>query len=112
MNNIYPHYTFFEFILLSRYLPLFQVGNNIIPAHQYILACRSEYFRKLFTERKEEPLTGDKLKITIENMKYDMFMQMIKYVYTDTCDVLTIDSEVYVDGDGQKCKDWKKYGYP
>ena len=79
-----------------------QVGSNIVPAHQYILAYRSEYFRKLFTENKEVSAPAEKPKITIENVKYDMFIEMMKYIYTDTCGVLEIGTEVYVDGDGQE----------
>ena len=74
----------------------------MIPAHQYILACRSEYFKKLFTEKKEVSVLAEKQKVVIENVKYDMFMHMMKYIYTDTCAVLEIDTEIKVDGDGQE----------
>ena len=47
-------------------------------------------------------MSAEKLKVTIENVKYDMFMHMMKYIYTDTCAVLEIDTEIQVDGDGQE----------
>ena len=56
----------------------------------------------MFTENKEVSASAEKPKITIENVKYDMFIQMMKYIYTDTCGVLEIGTEVYVDGDGQE----------
>ena len=67
-----------------------QVGNNLVPAHKYILACKSEYFRKILTEKEEALMPGKRQKIPIENVNYEVFLQMLKYIYTDTCDVLTI----------------------
>ncbi len=44
-------------------------------------------------------MPGEKLKIAIENVNYEMFLQMLKYIYTDTCDVLTINARFHIGGD-------------
>lgn len=71
----------------------------MIPAHRYVLAYKSEYFRKIFTAKEEETRKGEKLQLSIEHANYDIFVQMLKYIYTDTCDILTIGAKFSTDGD-------------
>lgn len=68
------------------------MGEVTIPAHRYILACRSEYFRKIFTTKSEDLalLPGMTPTISIDNTNFEIFTQMLKFIYTDTCDLLTI----------------------
>ncbi|XP_027710579.1 inhibitor of Bruton tyrosine kinase isoform X3 [Vombatus ursinus] len=77
----------------------FQVGNKTFPVHKYILAMRSEFFRKLFTSdgisvdcpdvyRKDEDAVGCDL-FVIEKVHPDLFAYLLQFIYTDTCDFLT-----------------------
>lgn len=76
----------------------FQVGAKIFPVHKYILAMRSDFFRKLFISdhdwldppdlyRKEEDDVGCDL-FVIEKLHPDLFTYLLQYIYTDTCDLL------------------------
>ncbi|KAH0622107.1 hypothetical protein JD844_024105 [Phrynosoma platyrhinos] len=76
----------------------FQVGTRTFPAHKYILAMRSVFFRKLFAAdhswldptdlyRKEEDDVGCDL-FVIEKLHPDLFMYLLQYIYTDSCDLL------------------------
>ncbi|CAH1798653.1 unnamed protein product [Owenia fusiformis] len=66
-----------------------QVENETIFAHKFILASRSEYFKKLFTSKTEEFLTDAKTALTLENTSLDIFLQLLTFLYTDNCDLLT-----------------------
>uniref|UniRef100_G1KTS1 Inhibitor of Bruton tyrosine kinase n=1 Tax=Anolis carolinensis TaxID=28377 RepID=G1KTS1_ANOCA len=68
----------------------FQVGTRAFPAHKYILAMRSDFFRKLFASdhswldstdfyRKEEDDT--------------CLCYLLQYIYTDSCDLLVHENE-------------------
>ncbi|XP_054831335.1 inhibitor of Bruton tyrosine kinase isoform X2 [Eublepharis macularius] len=76
----------------------FQVGTRIFPVHKYILAMRSDFFRKLFVSdhdwldppdlyRKDEDDVGCDL-FVIERLHPDLFMYLLQYIYTDSCDLL------------------------
>ncbi|XP_067882780.1 inhibitor of Bruton tyrosine kinase [Heterodontus francisci] len=75
-----------------------QVGNQIFPSHKYILAMRSDYFRKLFfpdgehieipDARLQEDVAGCDLYI-LDKIQADMFAYILQFIYTDTCDLLT-----------------------
>ncbi|XP_066468568.1 inhibitor of Bruton tyrosine kinase [Tiliqua scincoides] len=75
-----------------------QVGTRIFPTHKYILAMRSDFFRKLFGSdgdwldsadvyRKDEDDVGCDL-FVIEKLHPDLFMYLLQYIYTDSCDLL------------------------
>ncbi|EMP36629.1 Inhibitor of Bruton tyrosine kinase [Chelonia mydas] len=77
----------------------FQIGTRMIPAHKYILAMRSDFFRKLFISddnrldspdvyRKDEDAVGCDL-FMIEKVHQDMFTYLLQFIYMDTCDLLT-----------------------
>uniref|UniRef100_A0A8C8SLC5 Inhibitor of Bruton tyrosine kinase n=1 Tax=Pelusios castaneus TaxID=367368 RepID=A0A8C8SLC5_9SAUR len=77
----------------------FQIGTKMIPVHKYILAMRSDFFRKLFISddnrldfpdiyRKDEDAVGCDL-FMIEKVHPDLFTYLLQFIYTDTCDLLT-----------------------
>uniref|UniRef100_A0A674JCI4 Inhibitor of Bruton tyrosine kinase n=1 Tax=Terrapene triunguis TaxID=2587831 RepID=A0A674JCI4_9SAUR len=77
----------------------FQIGSRMIPAHKYILAMRSDFFRKLFVSddnrldspdvyRKDEDAVGCDL-FMIEKVHQDLFTYLLQFIYMDTCDLLT-----------------------
>lgn len=62
-------------------------GHLIWPAHQYIVAFHSNYFRKLF-ETCEHKTTSD-LIISVGYIHNDLGKQLFQFFYTDTCDLTT-----------------------
>ncbi|NXY72667.1 IBTK kinase, partial [Glareola pratincola] len=77
----------------------FQIGTRTYPVHKYILAVRSEFFKKLFVSsdnqldtpdvyRKDEDAVGCDLYV-IEKVHPDLFAYLLQFIYTDTCDLLT-----------------------
>ncbi|NXK44387.1 IBTK kinase, partial [Chauna torquata] len=77
----------------------FQIGARTYPVHKYILAVRSDFFKKLFVSsdnqldtpdvyRKDEDAVGCDLYV-IEKVHPDLFAYLLQFVYTDTCDLLT-----------------------
>ncbi|NXF19523.1 IBTK kinase, partial [Rhodinocichla rosea] len=77
----------------------FQIGTRMYPVHKYILAVRSDFFRKLFLSsdnqldtpdiyRKDEDAVGCDLYV-IEKVHPDLFAYLLQFIYTDTCDLLT-----------------------
>uniref|UniRef100_A0A8D2LXK2 Inhibitor of Bruton tyrosine kinase n=1 Tax=Varanus komodoensis TaxID=61221 RepID=A0A8D2LXK2_VARKO len=76
----------------------FRVGARTFAVHKYILAMRSDFFRKLFVSdqswldpsdlyRKDEDDVGCDLYV-IEKLHPDLFMYLLQYMYTDSCDLL------------------------
>ncbi|XP_072018239.1 LOW QUALITY PROTEIN: inhibitor of Bruton tyrosine kinase-like [Amphiura filiformis] len=81
---------------------IFKIGNRTIPAHKYILSHRSEYFRKLFSPHSDTEKNNTDASAHIDNegkmtvdvtdkADYEIFMLMLRYIYTDTCDVFKRD---------------------
>ncbi|KAM8810243.1 IBTK kinase, partial [Eudromia elegans] len=77
----------------------FKIGTRIYPVHKYILAVRSDFFKKLFVSgdnqldapdvyRKDEDAVGCDLYV-IEKVHPDLFTYLLQFIYTDTCDLLT-----------------------
>ncbi|XP_010564051.1 PREDICTED: inhibitor of Bruton tyrosine kinase [Haliaeetus leucocephalus] len=77
----------------------FQIGTRTYPVHKYILAVRSDFFKKLFVSsdnqldapdiyRKDEDAVGCDLYV-IEKVHPDLFTYLLQFIYTDTCDLLT-----------------------
>ena len=54
-----------------------------------MLAYRSEYFRNLFTT-KRPPGESDVAIVTISDVDYPLFLQMLMFIYTDSCDLLHV----------------------
>ncbi|XP_062980989.1 inhibitor of Bruton tyrosine kinase [Elgaria multicarinata webbii] len=76
----------------------FQVGTRTFAVHKYVLTMRSDFFRKLFVSdhswldpsdlyRKDEDDVGCDL-FVIEKLHPDLFMYLLQYIYTDSCDLL------------------------
>ncbi|XP_070788981.1 inhibitor of Bruton tyrosine kinase isoform X3 [Pituophis catenifer annectens] len=76
----------------------FQVGTRTFPVHKYMLAMRSDFFRKLFVSdpnwldsadlyRKDKDEVGCDL-FVMEKLHPDLFMYLLQYIYTDSCDLL------------------------
>ncbi|NXF38840.1 IBTK kinase, partial [Nyctibius bracteatus] len=77
----------------------FQIGTRTYPVHKYVLAVRSDFFKKLFVStdnqldtpdvyRKDEDAVGCDLYV-IEKVHPDLFAYLLQFIYTDTCDLLT-----------------------
>ena len=67
----------------------FEVEGKIIPAHKNILVCRSEYFRAMLSENgafKESHQSS----IYMNDMSYDIFVQVLHFVYTGHVDVTNL----------------------
>ncbi len=58
-------------------------GNKEVPAHKILLA-RCPYFAAMFSmEMREKSMD----KIKLENISYHIFMMVMKYLYTDDCEI-------------------------
>jgi hypothetical protein len=58
-------------------------GQKEIPAHKLLLA-RCPYFAAMFSmEMKEKTMD----KIRIENVSYHIFLLVLRYLYTDDCEI-------------------------
>ncbi|XP_078504252.1 inhibitor of Bruton tyrosine kinase isoform X2 [Lissotriton helveticus] len=80
----------------------FQLGNRMFSVHKYILAMRSDFFRKLFLPnestdydyhtmdiyQKSEDAVGCDL-FVVEKFNPELFTYLLQYIYTDSCDLLT-----------------------
>ncbi|XP_041354992.1 inhibitor of Bruton tyrosine kinase-like isoform X2 [Gigantopelta aegis] len=66
-----------------------QTRNKSWPAHQYILASRSDHFRKFVFGLARQNTLNDKPVIAIDDVQPEIMEQIIKFIYTDTCDLLT-----------------------
>jgi hypothetical protein len=56
-------------------------GSKEVPAHKIMLA-RCPYFAAMFSMEMREK-TMDKIKL--ENISYNIFMLVMKYLYSDEC---------------------------
>lgn len=62
-----------------------------IPAHRYVLAGRSEYFRNHLQEQRESVPV---LMININISSLAAFQRLLTFIYTDTCDLLVAGRRV------------------
>ncbi|XP_070564360.1 inhibitor of Bruton tyrosine kinase-like [Ptychodera flava] len=77
---------------------ILKVNGQDIAAHRYILASRSDYFRRLFSQQKIQDETGDmKFDFTsgrgvqvvdIEKIEFHVLTMLLQYIYTDDCDMI------------------------
>ncbi|XP_026149357.1 inhibitor of Bruton tyrosine kinase isoform X2 [Mastacembelus armatus] len=87
-----------------------QAGDRTFPAHKYILSMRSEFFRKLFMSehcrvdeeldkevKKSEDAVGCDLLI-FEKIPADMLELALKFIYTDSCELLVHGARPRVSG--------------
>jgi len=59
------------------------VEGKEVPAHKVFLS-RCQYFQAMFSN---EMLEKRQDKVKIENISYPIFMLILKYIYTDDCDI-------------------------
>ena len=67
----------------------FEVEGKIIPAHKNILVCRSEYFRAMLNENGAFKESHQSL-IYMNHLSYDIFVQVLHFVYTGHLDVTNL----------------------
>lgn len=73
-----------------------QAGDRTFPAHKYLLSMRSEFFRKQLVldgeegdwevRRSEDAVCCDLL--VVETVSPEMLEHVLKFIYTDSCDLL------------------------
>jgi BTB/POZ domain-containing protein 9 len=68
----------------------FEVDGHIVPAHRNILVTRSEYFRAMLSSSGSFKESRSNKPIYIGNIAYDIFMQMLNYLYTGHLDTPTL----------------------
>ncbi|XP_038047379.1 inhibitor of Bruton tyrosine kinase-like [Patiria miniata] len=83
-----------------------KVGHHSIAAHKYILALRSDFFRRLFLQTPPpntdnspdatepfDPFSPDSQEIhdVSDKTDHNTLMHLLQYIYTDTCDVFKPD---------------------
>jgi RCC1 and BTB domain-containing protein len=72
----------------------FMVESRPIYAHRAILAARSEHFRAMFSSGMRESNSDT---IPIANTRYDIFLALLRYIYTDRVDLSAEDAaELYM----------------
>lgn len=64
-----------------------------MPAHRYVLASRSEYFRQVFAGADPE-VRPQLLEVKVSSEQ--LFMQLLTFLYTDSCDLLQPGTKVKV----------------
>ncbi|KAK2162357.1 hypothetical protein LSH36_100g11000 [Paralvinella palmiformis] len=70
---------------------ILKIGSSLIPAHKYVLAQGSDYFHKLFLQSMQEVIAGDTSDhhtVEVDNVHPEIFGQLLKYIYTSSCDLL------------------------
>lgn len=66
-----------------------QVGSDRIAVHSFILASKSEFFRKRFESDEPSDLTLEKPVISLDAYRSELVHQLVQFMYTDTCDLIT-----------------------
>lgn len=84
----YKPYAFLSILFIFLTFLYFQIGGHSWIAHKYILLSRCDYFHKLLAESKKME-DDDTSVITVQGTHPDIFDQLVKFIYTDTCDLLT-----------------------
>lgn len=71
-----------------------QVGPHQWPAHMFILASRADYFRKQVPFiATETDFSIEKPVIDVADVHPEVMEQLLKFIYTDTCDVLNVGAK-------------------
>uniref|UniRef100_A0A8C7FFT6 Inhibitor of Bruton tyrosine kinase n=1 Tax=Oncorhynchus kisutch TaxID=8019 RepID=A0A8C7FFT6_ONCKI len=87
-----------------------QAGDRTFPAHKYLLSMRSEFFRKQLVldgeegdweMRRSEDAVGCDL-LVVETVSPEMLEHVLKFIYTDSCDLLVQGHCPRVFGQNQK----------
>lgn len=76
----------------------FEVEGRIIPAHRNILTFRSDYFRAMLSKSfKEYELITSHNPIYLKNLSYDVFVQILTYLYTGHVECKQLPIHVFID---------------
>jgi len=76
----------------------FEVEGRIIPAHRNILTFRSEYFRAMLSKSfKEYDLITSHNPIYLKNLSYDVFLQILTYLYTGHVECKQLPIHVFIE---------------
>ncbi|KAJ8314789.1 hypothetical protein KUTeg_006939 [Tegillarca granosa] len=70
-----------------------QADDHVWPAHKFVLLSRSDHFNKLLAEVNKKETVHDTPVISIPDMHPDILEQLLTYIYTDTCDLLTVGAK-------------------
>ncbi|XP_077287148.1 inhibitor of Bruton tyrosine kinase [Arctopsyche grandis] len=76
-----------EFDLLHDVI--FKIKNNLYPAHRYVICHASEYFTKLCNDSQDSD-DSKKPTIEIENIHPLIFKQILLFMYTGTCNLMSV----------------------
>ena len=74
----------------------FEVGDHIIYAHKIILCLLSERFRAMFSSGFRE---ASQKRIIIHDVRYNVFMKMMEYLYTGAAPELAVDDSADIQAD-------------
>uniref|UniRef100_A0A6Q2Z7N8 BTB domain-containing protein n=1 Tax=Esox lucius TaxID=8010 RepID=A0A6Q2Z7N8_ESOLU len=93
-----------------------QAGHCTFPAHKYLLSMRSEFFRKQLAVggaeqgvrdgevTRSEDASGCDL-LVLEKVSYEMLEHVLKFIYTDTCELLIQGHRPRVSGQKENQQD-------
>ena len=73
----------------------FEVEGKRVPAHRNILSCRSDYFGAMLNSAAHFRESNKQSPIYIPNVKYDVFIQLLSFLYTGHVDIWKLS---YSDG--------------
>jgi BTB/POZ domain-containing protein 9 len=73
----------------------FEVEGKRVPAHRNILSCRSDYFGAMLSCSANFRESNKQSPIYIPNVKYDVFIQVLSFLYTGHVDIWKLS---YCDG--------------
>jgi len=76
----------FENMINNQFLSdiIFVIDGKEIFAHKYILQVRSEHFKVMFSSGLRESRSN---KITVTEFSCEIFSEVIRFIYTDTCNI-------------------------
>jgi len=76
----------FEKMFNNQYLSdvIFVIEGKEMYAHKFMLQMRCEHFRGMFSSGLRESRSN---KITITDFSYEVFSEVIRFIYTDSCNI-------------------------
>ena len=109
--NVICLYFLLFFIILLNLSFLLQFGHQTWPAHQYIVAHHSNFFKKILIEASKNETTSD-LVISVGYIHSDLIKQLFQFFYTDTCDLVTPGASFLWTKKEKKCIDFDYFSHP
>ncbi|XP_025096853.1 inhibitor of Bruton tyrosine kinase-like isoform X2 [Pomacea canaliculata] len=71
---------------------ILHVGEQSWPVHLFVLASRADFFRKKVFSSDPAGMGNTTREITVHDIHPEVMEQVLKFIYTDTCDVMKIGS--------------------